>query len=780
MRARFSVLSVLLVICGFSASAQDARWQAHTSMREITDLSASSDAIWAATTGGVFRYVVDSGEMSAYTASDGLHNLQTQAIAYDAVRDVVWIGYGDGVLDRLDPETGVVNTFRDIERAERFASREINQIVVRGDSLFLSTSFGVVVFDPERTEVRDTYSQLGSLAAGTPVHDLAFVPGEGGGTDLWLATNGGVAYASLRTENLQDPASWTVETVGASPEETLSIEWFDGSLYVGTDGGILRRDGAESYSSLGVSGRAVSDLYALEDRLLAVDVFDVNVVRADGSGRRVEIEGYQDPVAAIEGPDGLVWVGDRQGGLIGIERPDVTTSDATIVAADVYPRGPYTNLFSELDITPGGTLWGIGTGDQASAFYRFAPPDDWTNYIRRNFPEIGAGYERIYVDETGQAWAGASGPGLAQVTPDGEVHMWNHLNSSLRPASSTTDYVIIGGIATDDEGRVWVTNRGSNVLLHVYESDGGWTGLPEFECTGFSPSGLTLDKIVIDSFGQKWIVVLDLANLRRVVGLLVLETSGTPTDPGDDYCNFFASEGSGGQGLPGTTVTAVVEDRDGLIWIGTDRGLAFMINSGIVARDDNATPIWPQFADRTQGTFLLNGVKINDLAVDPANRLWVATDDGVSVVEQVEGGYELSERFTSRNSPLFSDVVVALAVDRSTGRVYMATDQGLVSYESDAVAASEQPRDLKVYPNPAHLAREGEASIYIEGLVEETELRVLTLAGEVVARMQTRGGRARWDGRGLDDELVPSGVYLVVAVGSDGEGTAHGKVAVIR
>jgi hypothetical protein len=46
--------------------------------------------------------------------------------------------------------------------------------------------------------------------------------------------------------------------------------------------------------------------------------------------------------------------------------------------------------------------------------------------------------------------------------------------------------------------------------------------------------------------------------------------------------------------------------------------------------------------------------------------------------------------------------------------------------------------------------------------------------------MQARGGRTRWDL--LDDEgnRVRSGVYLIIAVGQNDEGTSVGKVVVIN
>ncbi|MEX0599770.1 MAG: two-component regulator propeller domain-containing protein, partial [Rhodothermales bacterium] len=352
--------------------------------------------------------------------------------------------------------------------------------------------------------------------------------------------------------------------------------------------------------------------------------------------------GFQDPVRAAVGPDGNVWLGDMQGGLVAIEPPSIAQSQTVIVHAEVYPSGPYDNLFSDLEVDVDGTLWAAGILDAEAGFYRLDPPNDWTNYVRRLVPELGNAnsFERMHVDDRGHAWAGSAGRSLVEVTAVGEVRRWVPENSSIRPASGSEDFVIIGGIASDDRGDgaggVWVTNRAAPVPLHRYVPGAGWTGIPRIQCNGFSTTGVTFDRITIDSFGQKWIIVVDLANLRRVLGLLVLDMNGTPTTLDDDACNFYSTEGSGGQGLPGIAVTSVVEDRDGIMWIGTESGLAFMINSGIVARDRSAVPIWPQFADRTQGTFLLNGVRINDLAVDPANRLWVATNLGVRVVQQVE------------------------------------------------------------------------------------------------------------------------------------------------
>jgi hypothetical protein len=297
---------------------------------------------------------------------------------------------------------------------------------------------------------------------------------------------------------------------------------------------------------------------------------------------------------------------------------------------------------------------------------------------------------------------------------------------------------------------------------------------------GLTSSASAYGDIFIDSFDQKWIIVRNESSFSSTRGLMIVDTKSTPTDASDDAFRFFGSDGTGGQGLPSTQVTSVVEDRDGLVWIGTRRGLAYIINTGIVAEDPNTVIIWPQRADRTEGVFLYLGLPVNDIAVDPANRLWVATDEGVRVVESTEGGFREVLTLTTDNSPLPSDVVVAVEVASGTGDVFLVTEDGAVSTRGEAVEPVSVLEELFVYPNPVRIEGSAEPNVFIEGLTDETEISIVTAHGSLVRRLSARGGRVRWDARDGDGNLVPSGVYLVVAVGERGEGTGYGKVAIIR
>ncbi|MBT8401022.1 MAG: regulator, partial [Rhodothermia bacterium] len=760
-----------------SASAQVTSWTAHTSMRRVTDVAAAPDGVWASTTGGVFRVNSDGVLDGTLTAVQGLHAVGGSTIEFDEDRSVVWLGYSDGVLDRIDAQDLTVTSFLDLTRATQFTRKGINRIVVNGDSLLLCTDFGVVVFDSEKGEVRDSYSKFGSFAAATPVHDVVVAPDESGVKSFWVATEAGLAVAPVSSPNLQDPSQWSTEI---PPVVSLrSVAVFDSQVYVGTVSDAFVRESAE-FRALGLGSVTVGQLDPVGDLLIGHTGTRVLAIASDGSVSHFAIEGFASPVS-VERVEGRLWVADFGGGLGVLPLPQAGTTSAQSIEQQFTPTGPYNGVFTDL-FAKDGTLWAGGLLGGGNGFHRLADDGVWTDYVDQLVPELQgrSSYTSVSVDAQGNGWAASEGSGVAMVTTEGSVEVFDETNSSLRPVTGFPGFIIAGGIAGDGNGGVWATTRGSSTPLHYQSADGEWTGLAPMVGEGLTSNSTAYGKIFIDSFGQKWIIVREESSFGLVKGLAVLDSGASPTDPSDDSFRFFGNRGGGGQGLPSRTVTAVIEDRDGLVWVGTDEGLAFFVNTGVIARDPNAVAIWPQRADRSEGAFLFLGLPVNDLAVDPANRLWIATNDGVRLIQPAEGGYEEVLHLTKDNSPLLSDAVLAVEVVADRGEVFLATAEGLVSAQIDAVTAAQDVRDLFVYPNPVVLGS-GDKSVReqvtIEGLVDETRMSIVTALGNVVTSLRTRGGRAVWDLRDEDGVVVPSGIYLVIAVGENGEGTAFGKVA---
>jgi ligand-binding sensor domain-containing protein len=271
-----------------------------------------NDGVWVATAGGVYRSDFGTGTVQTYTAIDGLSGVSAAAVAFDRNSGAAWIGYGDGILDRLNPETGAVSSFRDIARADQFASKRINRIVTRGDTLLIATDFGLVVFDAEKGEVRDSYTRLGTFTPGIPVYGVTVAPLDGGDLGIWLATAEGVAIADIDAPNLQDPNVWSTESVFG--RACLDVTAFEGDLFVGTVLDAARRDSAGTYVELGASSESVTDLRSLGERLVGIAESRLFQISSVGQ-RALSSDQFNRPTGVVS--DGAsLWIGDAEAGLV--------------------------------------------------------------------------------------------------------------------------------------------------------------------------------------------------------------------------------------------------------------------------------------------------------------------------------------------------------------------------------------------------------------------------------------------------------------------------------
>ena len=269
---RISLAFAVICLLAVPGRAQAALgWEAYPAFTEVTAVASAPDGLWAASDGGVFFYDTASGELRTATAATGLRGGAVGAVAVDDARGALWIGYRDGVLERLDAETLEARAFFEIRRADQYPARGVRRIVVRGDVLYVATDFGVVVFDAAGERVQNAYARFADQEAGTPVNDVLDAPLPTGEPGLWVATDGGVFTASRDADNLQAPGSWTRETgfEGAA----LSIAAFDRTVYVGggVDGvrDLYRRSASGTYDRQLFINNPITSLAGTPERLYA-------------------------------------------------------------------------------------------------------------------------------------------------------------------------------------------------------------------------------------------------------------------------------------------------------------------------------------------------------------------------------------------------------------------------------------------------------------------------------------------------------------------------------
>jgi hypothetical protein len=225
-------------------------------------------------------------------------------------------------------------------------------------------------------------------------------------------------------------------------------------------------------------------------------------------------------------------------------------------------------------------------------------------------------------------------------------------------------------------------------------------------------------------------------------------------------------------------VYSIAEDHEGAIWIGTSMGIAVYNNPRRVWDAGNLYAVQPSL-DLRDGLYhpLLETETITAIAVDGANRKWIGTrNSGVYLV--TENGDKEVLHFTNDNSPLLSNNITALAINPQNGEVFIGTSEGLISYKGDAIAGNDAFADVYVYPNPVRETWDG--PVTITGLIEDTDVKITDISGNLVHKGTSLGGQAVWDGNNLNGNRVKTGIYLVFCTDKLGENTHVEKLLFIN
>jgi ligand-binding sensor domain-containing protein len=310
----------------------------------------------------------------------------------------------------------------------------------------------------------------------------------------------------------------------------------------------------------------------------------------------------------------------------------------------------------------------------------------------------------------------------------------------------------VSGLSFDAANNLWISNYGSEQPFRIRKSDGSWKSftLP------FSLFENALSQIVIDENNYKWIVA------PKGNGLICFDHGSSIDNNNDDRWKKFGT-GAGNGNLPNNDVQCVAKDKSGFIWVGTADGIGVIQCPGEIFAG-GCDAIWPIVPHGNFAGYLFKGQEVRDIAVDGADRKWVATKNGVFLVSAT--GEKVIYRFTEDNSPLLSSDVKKITIDGKTGEVYFATLKGICSFRSTATEGGETNEEVLVFPNPVPPGFTG--TIAIRGLVNNAIVKITELDGRLVYQARALGGQAVWDGKNYRGQKISSGSYLVL-VNEDGK-----------
>ena len=386
----------------------------------------------------------------------------------------------------------------------------------------------------------------------------------------------------------------------------------------------------------------------------------------------------------------------------------------------------------------------------------------WKSYTSATDSRLASGnFYRVNIGNNNAKWVSSWGDGVALLDDAGTVKKVFNTTNGLSPSIDPT-FVVVGGVATDQYGTAWIANRtprpDTTLVTLASDSSLGYTlGIN----TRASPVTALTD-VVIDQYSTKWF-----ANFSRYEGVL-------------PYALWFYNERyvlpntSGGwgkittaDGLTTNKVYSLAAGRDGEMWIGSDQGVSIIFDPSNPYDIAQYHP--PQVQDQI----------IQCIAVDPLNNKWLGTKQGVFVLSP--DGTTLLNRYTVLNTEgkLLDDDIASMAIDGRTGTMYIGTEKGLSTLQTPALEPQRSFGDLIFYPNPMLIP--SPSALTIDGLIQNSLIKIITVEGSLVAEFRSPGGRvAYWDGRMTNGEYAGTGIYLVVAYSEDGTKVAKGKVAVIR
>jgi hypothetical protein len=398
-------------------------------------------------------------------------------------------------------------------------------------------------------------------------------------------------------------------------------------------------------------------------------------------------------------------------------------------------------------------------------------------WINRDFDPRFPARDLVYVtfdpQQENKVYLSSWNNGILVVENDEPLVLWDESNSGLEdlyPEGSPDSSIRINGTAFDSGGNLWVANAWVSERVKKYDANGRWSGADLSSLITNSAFGLT--ELAIDKSGSLWIG-------SRRNGALVYNESG-------DRKRALITEATKGS-LPDLNVRTLAVDRNNRVWIGTQKGLVVFSNAAELFEAEiyDAQPVIVE--DDGVPRKLLGDQPVNSIAIDGAENKWFGTDTG-GVLATSPSGSETLHVFNKDNSPLPSNRVLKIQVDGSDGRVYFATDRGIVAFDSGVAPYGENLEGVYAYPNPA---RRDHEFITIDGrsgthLPRGTNVKILDASGRLVYEtnvevgQESGGGKVVWNKTNLGGRKVASGVYIVLLTLPDASETSSTKIAIIN
>ena len=715
-------------------------------------------------TTSLVSYDPSDGNIKVLSKAEGFSDSEPVLIETSLQNNLLMIVYKNGNIDLLK-DNSIIN-LSDIKRQSSNLKKRVNQIYFYGSYAYLACSFGIVVLDLKSMLFIETYSNLGAGGDNVDVKSMVIKD-----DSIYIATTNGLYSANINAPNLHDYLSWkrlTVEMMNPDVSVRKILNYND-TLYISTDTLFFTYSGG-IWKKLPFTGtheefRASGDELIILFKKGNLDAYsNTNFVLFWKSSKQYEI------LKKFE----LSFIGDciygTQGnywvatGAFGLIKLDKNKK----ILENYIPNGTastnYVNMNSWEDELH------VNYNDYLSVFKN----GFWSNYRFKKKVTLPSAWELVDgIKYVSPDYIRFKDQRITLKTDDGKVYVGSYVQGLLIKDEN-------GLISTySDTNSIFKTSANQTLVVDIKADSRNniW----------FINDG-TISPIVVKTSDNAWYsfkidVGIEILHLKKMIidqqgyiwgavdkeaeGLVVFNHNNTFDDITDDEWKLITSFSGEGR-----SVGSLAVDIDNRIWIGTEDGITVFYSPENIFNTQETNSNCPVFEQRC----LLSGQMINCIVVDSNNRKWIGTRSGAYLFN--EDGTEQIYHFNVDNSPLISNTVNQISIVTTSGEVFFNTDKGISSYRSTATKSFNEKGFLNVFPNPVLPGYEG--LIAISGLPFRATVKITDIAGKLAYETQAEGGTAIWNGKDSNQKKVQTGVYLIFISKEDGTELQVTKIAFIN
>jgi hypothetical protein len=759
------IYSFLLFIITSSAFAQAiGEWQTHLAYNNVTQTAPAGKLIYTLSDGALFSYNKEDESIRLLNKANILSDNNISYIKYSNANNALIIVYKNSDIDILINEE--IYNIPDFMNKIMTQDKTLNSINISGDYAYLATNFGILILNIKKKEITNTYVLNKKVYASVIKENT-----------IYAATENGLISGQI-TDNLLDNSNWK------KINETVfnQLLFFENKI-IGNQlyNGIYQFDeNSKTFSQLISGYYSFADVF--DEKLIAGNTNSIVIFDHYNSFKYMDLEDKFNHLSYSKN-DNTYWGSNGESGLNGYALVDNKLKKNI---SSIKPNSPKRNLPYYMTFTNNRLLI-CGGG---MTYNRLNNPgtimmledNNWYSFQEDGIKDItGLDYKDITSviqdpNDSEHHFASSGGEGIYEFKDKKFVKLYSIDNSTLKTILPNDlyrlNYIRTNGLQYDKNHNLWMVNSFVDNIINVLKDDGKWISFNHPALSG-KP---TFERIIFDKRGWAWVT-----SMRYEPGVFCFNTNGTLEDTTDDQTRFIGSfVNQDGTNLGKLNILSIAEDKNGAIWVGTEKG-PIVINNPTKFFDDDfyCTQIKVPRNDGTNlADFLLANERISAICIDGANRKWIGTEsNGIFLLS--EDGLETIHHFSTSNSPLLSDKIQSLAINPNTGELYIGTDQGLISYMSDATeGGSSFSESAHVYPNPVKPDYTG--LITVTGLIRDSDVKVTDISGNLIYSGTSLGGQFTWNGKNSKGKRVASGIYLVLAADAEGKEGIATKILVIK